>query len=78
MESRGAWTDKRLDDRFDHVDLELTELRTDIRELRAHMDGQFTEVRGEVDSLRATMIRFGASFNVALVGVIVAVLLRGA
>lgn len=89
MESRSAWTDKRLDDRFDHIDSELAQLRAEMRQLRVEMRQGFAELRAEIgdlraetraeiDSLRSTMVRFGASINVGLVGVIAAVLLRGA
>lgn len=31
------WTDERLDDRFDQIDRDLRDLRTDVRELRTLM-----------------------------------------
>ena len=34
---RTVWTDERLDDRFRSIDEHLTELRTDVRELRTLM-----------------------------------------
>jgi hypothetical protein len=34
---RTVWTDERLDDRFNSIDENFTELRTDIRELRTLM-----------------------------------------
>lgn len=34
---RTVWTDERLDDRFDQIDRDLRDLRTDVRELRTLM-----------------------------------------
>jgi hypothetical protein len=34
---RSMWTDERLDDRFNSIDRELSELRTGMRELRTLM-----------------------------------------
>ncbi len=85
MESRSAWTDERLDDRFDHIDGELRELRTDVRELRVELRSEIgglreeirSEIgglRGEIDALRLAMIRVGGA---GFIGLIAAVLLRG-
>ena len=45
---RSAWTDERLDDRFDHIDSELRALRTEMRqglaELGARLDAQGNEL----------------------------------
>jgi len=61
---RSAWTDERLDDRFDHVDRELSQLRS--------------EVRAEFADLRSLMIRLQATTLIAFLGVITAILARGA
>ncbi|HEU4906085.1 MAG TPA: hypothetical protein VFT19_08230 [Solirubrobacterales bacterium] len=34
---RTMWTDERLNERFDRIDRDLHELRTDVRELRTLM-----------------------------------------
>jgi hypothetical protein len=79
---RSAWTDKRLEDRFDHVDRELSSLRTEVhgefRAVRTDMREGFTEVRGEINDLRLIMIRFQGAMLIALLGVIAAILARGA
>jgi hypothetical protein len=74
MESRSAWTDERLDDRFDHIDGELRELRTDVRELRVELRSEIGGLRGEIDALRLAMIRVGGA---GFIGLIAAVLVRG-
>jgi hypothetical protein len=79
---RSAWTDKRLEDRFDHVDGELSSLRTEVhgefRAVRTDMREGFAEVRGEINDLRLIMIRFQGAMLIALLGVIAAILARGA
>ena len=79
---RSAWTDKRLEDRFDHVDGDLSSLRTEVhgefRAVRTEMREGFAEVRGEINDLRLIMIRFQGALLIALLGVIAAILARGA
>jgi hypothetical protein len=79
---RSAWTDKRLEDRFDHVDGELSSLRTEMHDefkaVRTEMREGFAEVRGEINDLRLIMIRFQGAMLIALLGVIAAILARGA
>jgi hypothetical protein len=67
---RAAWTDERLDDLSRRMDAGFASLETDIRELRR-------ELRGEIEALRITM-RVGGGMMVGLVGVIAAILARGA
>ena len=63
---RSTWTDARLDDRFDHIDRELSGLRQDIRGLR-----------GEIADLRSLMLRLHATTLIAFLGVFAAILVRG-
>lgn len=49
---RTVWNDQRLDDRFDHVDRQLGEMRADIRGLRVDMEAGFREMRGELTAMR--------------------------
>jgi hypothetical protein len=81
---RSAWSDARLDDRFDHIDGELAALRADFRglrgefaELRGEMHQGFIELRGEINDLRLMMFRGWLGMMVALAGVIAAILARG-
>jgi hypothetical protein len=78
---RSAWTDQRLDDRFDHIDRELSELRAEIRsgfsEIRGEMGSLRSELGGQIEGLRITMLRVGGGMMVGLVGVIAAILARG-
>jgi hypothetical protein len=68
---RAAWTDERLDDLSRRMDAGFSRLEADIRELRR-------ELRGEIEALRITMLRVGGGMMVGLVGVIAAILARGA
>jgi hypothetical protein len=63
---RGAWTDERLEDRFDQIDRRLDRLDADVRDLRA-----------EIVDLRSLMIRLHATTLIAFLGVFAAILARG-
>jgi len=89
---RSTWTDNRLDDRFDHVDRELSLLRSDMREgfsgvrgeikgVRGEINGvrgEINGVRGEINDLRLVIIRGNWTVMAGLIGVIAAILARGA
>jgi hypothetical protein len=68
---RVAWTDERLDDLSRRMDAGFARMDADIRELGA-------EVRSEIGGLRLTLLRVGGGLMIGLVGVIAAVLARGA
>ena len=85
---RGDWTEPRLDDRFDHIDGELSALRQDMRDLRSELrndmrglEAGFRDseggLRGEIRDLRSTIHWFGGGMMLALIGVIAAILARG-
>ena len=78
---RSAWTDERLDDRFDHIDSELISLRVEIREQGIAIRGEIAELgtslRGEIAELRSTMHRLYSGNLLAMFGLIVAVVIRG-
>ena len=67
---RGAWSDERLDDRFDHIDRRFD-----------HVDRRFDRLEQRLDfglsDLRSIMIRFNGALIVGLLGVIAAILARG-
>jgi hypothetical protein len=74
---RPAWTDARLDDRFDQidkrfdrVDRELVEVRTEIRGLRTEMNTGFRE-------LRQTLFRWNLTLVTAMIGLFATVIARG-
>jgi len=86
---RAAWTDKRLDDLaegmrsgFARVDRDIRDLRGEIGNLRTETREGFQHVRGEINDLRtefrAVMFRVGGGVMVGLIGVIAAILARGA
>ena len=68
---RAAWTDERMDDLLESVRSGFARTDQDIRELR-------TEMRHEFASLRTVMFTFGGGIIIALIGVIAAILARGA
>lgn len=76
-----AWTDERLDDRFeridqrfDQVDRDIREVRREVGDLRVEMRDGFVEVRREIDGLRSLMLRMNAGIIITVVG---AALLHG-
>ena len=77
-----AWTDERLDDLSRRIDAGFHRVDSDIRELRSEMHAGFaavrSEMREEIGSLRATLLRVGGGMMVGLLGVIAAILARGA
>ncbi len=79
---RSAWTDERLDDRFDHIDAELRALRAEIAEQGSALRGEIAELgsslRGEIADLRATMLRLYGGNLIAMFGLVAAILIRGA
>lgn len=68
--AESAWTDERLDDRFDQLDSRLDRLER-------KSDQGFAELRAELHVLQATLVRVGGGMMAGLVGVIAAVLVRG-
>ncbi len=89
MMERVTWTDERLDDRFDgldgrfdRVDAELLQLRREMQDGFGVVRGELAGVRNEVADLRTTLTRavvgVGGSIVVGLIGVIAAILSRGA
>jgi hypothetical protein len=75
---RMAWTDERLEERlkgidrrFDGVDQRFDRLEGEILELRREMHSGFT-------SLQSNLNRLGAGFIFSLMGVIAAILAKGA
>lgn len=68
---RGAWSDERLDDRFDQIDRRFDQMDRHFDRLEQRMDIGFND-------LRNTMVRFSSAMIVGLLGVIAAILARGA
>ncbi len=75
---RVSWTDERLDDLARRMDTGFAELRADLRTFRSEARSEFADVRGGIDALRQTILRVGGGMMIGLVGVIAAVLVRGA
>jgi hypothetical protein len=71
---RGAWTDARLDDRFDHIDRRFDQIDRRFDQ----MDARFDRLETGLVDLRNVMIRFNGALIVGLLGVIAAILARGA
>ena len=70
MEQRSAWTDARLDDRFDQIDRRFDRVDTELAELRG-------EVRIGFAELRQTVFRMNISLVVAIIGLMATVIARG-
>jgi hypothetical protein len=75
---RGAWTDERLDDRFDQIDRRFDQIDRRLDRIELEMREGFTGVRAEINDLRSIMIRFNGAMVVGLLGVIAAIFARGA
>ncbi|MGA8218563.1 MAG: hypothetical protein WB771_08360 [Solirubrobacterales bacterium] len=86
---RAAWTDERLDDLaeamrsgFSRIDQDIRDLRIEVGSLRTELRSEMAELRGDlggqIETLRLTMLRVGGAMLVTLVGVIAAILARGA
>jgi len=82
---RGAWTDARLDDRFDQIDRRFDQVDRRFDWIDAELSGIHGEIggiRGEISELRTTIIRIGGGVGgtiiAGLLGVIAAILTSGA
>jgi putative component of toxin-antitoxin plasmid stabilization module len=76
---RSAWTDARLDDRFDHIDRRFDQvdrrfdrLENEMREGFAGVRAEIHELRVEFGSLRNMMFRSYVALAVALIAAVVA------
>jgi hypothetical protein len=89
MEQRSTWTSERLDDLaegmrtgFARLDQDNRDMRAEMsdgfRQMRAEMSEMRGELRGEINELRVMMFRIGGAMMVGLIGVIAAILARGA
>jgi hypothetical protein len=68
---RAAWTDQRLDDLAEGMRSGFDRVDRDIRDLRS-------EMREEFRALHALLYRIGGGIIFGLIGVIAAILARGA
>jgi hypothetical protein len=71
---RGAWTDQKLDDFRERVELRFDALDRQTHDGFARVDQELIEMRAEVAAIRNTMVQFGGRLMVALGGVIVGLL----
>jgi DNA anti-recombination protein RmuC len=84
---RMAWTDERLEERFNGIDRRFDEIDRRFDEVYRRfeqVDRRFDRVEGEIVELRhgiaglqTTLNRIGGSMFVGLVGVIAAILAKG-
>ncbi|MBM3667758.1 MAG: hypothetical protein FJW90_09830 [Actinobacteria bacterium] len=75
---RAAWTDERLDDLADSIRNGFARLDQDMRDMRGEVSSLRAEMQQEFSSLRAVLFSFGGGIILALIGVIAAILARGA
>ena len=71
--TRESWTDERLDDfskhvdqRFDWVEGQVRELRSEFVEFRAEMNGRFEKMDARLDSMQRTMIQGAIAMTAAI------------
>jgi hypothetical protein len=81
---RMAWTDERLEERFDRIELRFDVVDRRFDEMDRESERRFHEIDrrlGYVESgmsdLRAVLTRFGTGMIVSLFGVIAAILVKG-
>ena len=92
---RMAWTDERLEERFDAIDRRFDEIDRRFEQVDRRfeqvderfqqvdrrfdrVEGQIVELRQGILGLQTTLNRVGGSMFVALLGVIAAILAKGA
>jgi hypothetical protein len=80
--ARTTFSDERLDDLLENVRTGFTRVDTDLRDLRAETRAEFAalraEMRDEFRTLRVALLSIGGVVILALIGVIGAILARGA
>jgi hypothetical protein len=67
---REAWTDERLDDFAKRVDQRFDRVEADLRELRTEMNLRFDAVDARFDAMQRTMILGFSGISVGFLGVI--------
>lgn len=75
---RAAWTDERLDDLADSIRNGFARLDQDMRDVRGEISALRGEMQQEFSSLRTVLFSFGGGIILALIGVIAAIIARGA
>jgi hypothetical protein len=75
---RSVWTDERLNDRFDEIGRRFDRVDRDLAELRSEMREGFAASRADLEALRETMIRIGGGMLIGFISVLTAILARGA
>jgi hypothetical protein len=75
---RGAWTDQRLDDfqqrvelRFNAVDRRFDAVENQMGDGFARVDRELVEIRGQIAGIHSTLVQFAGRAMIALGGVIV-------
>lgn len=71
---RGAWTDQRLDDFRERVELRFDSVENQMRDGFTRVDRELIEIRSEIAGIQTTLIQFGGRAMIALGGVIVALI----
>jgi hypothetical protein len=67
MESvRDAWTDERLDDLNQRVDVGFRDLLQEMRELRSEMNARFEAVDARLDGIQRSMVHLTVAMTAAI------------
>lgn len=74
---RMAWTDERLEERFDSIDRRFDDVDRRLDRVEGAIVTLGHEVRSELRELQTTLNRAGMGIIIGLVGVIAAVLTSG-
>ncbi|HEU4706491.1 MAG TPA: hypothetical protein VFS64_04840 [Solirubrobacterales bacterium] len=73
--AREAWTDERLDDFRAEVNRRFDSVEADIRELRSEIKASFAEVDKRIDSMQRTMIVCFSGMTASIVASIIGAIL---
>jgi hypothetical protein len=76
-----VWTDERMDDLatrmdagFERVDVDIRELKRELRDTRQELKGDIaglrTELKGDIAALQTLTMRFGIGLVVGMIGMI--------
>ncbi|MGH2576213.1 MAG: hypothetical protein ACRDK5_05205 [Solirubrobacterales bacterium] len=71
---RAAWTDERLDDFRQRVELRFDAIENQMRDGFQRTDRELVEIRGQIAGIHSTLIQFAGRAMIALGGVIVSLI----
>jgi hypothetical protein len=71
---RSTWTDSRLDDFKDRVDVRFDELNGRVDDLACRMDAGFARLDGRIDALQHIILQVGGGLLAAFIAILAAMI----